>query len=75
MHATYSKLTARERDLAPRYYYKRTKTYTLWQRLANAFRYLLAFLFTQVGICALVAGYMVVGAGMFSAIEAESQVR
>ncbi len=74
MHATYHKISARDREVAPRYYYKRAKSYTLLQRLKTALRHLAAFLFTQVGVCALVAVYTFVGAGMFSSIEAESQV-
>lgn len=48
MHTNYLQISARERDLAPRFYYKRTKTYTCFQRLRYFARKLLAFLFTQV---------------------------
>ena len=74
MHTTYHKISARERDTAPRYYYKRTKTYTCCQRIKNFFRAIIAFFFTQVGVCALVAVYMVLGAHMFSSLEADSQM-
>ncbi len=50
MHTTYHKISARERDIAPRFYYKRTKTYTFCQRVKQVLRRLLAFLFTQVGL-------------------------
>ncbi len=76
MHTTYHKLSARERDAAPRFYYRRARTdRTFCQRLRRAFRSLLAFLFTQVGVCALVAAYMVLGAFVFAALEAESQMK
>ena len=69
MHATYQKISARERDLAPRFYYKRAKSYTCLQRIQNFLRKLLAFLFTQVGVCGLIATYMVMGAFIFAALE------
>eukprot|EP00095_Tigriopus_kingsejongensis_P003237 maker-scaffold547_size140190-snap-gene-0.31 protein:Tk03237 transcript:maker-scaffold547_size140190-snap-gene-0.31-mRNA-1 annotation:"potassium channel subfamily k member 18-like" len=74
MHTTYHKISARERDSAPRYYYKRTRTYTLIERVTNWIRKGLAFLFTQVGVCGLIALYMVMGAFMFASLEAESQM-
>ena len=48
MHTAYNKISARERDTAPRYYYKRTRSYTFFERIRNFIRKLLAFLFTQV---------------------------
>jgi len=48
MHTAYHKISARERDEAPRFYYKRAKRLTLCQRLRRVLRVLLAFLFTQV---------------------------
>ncbi len=75
MHTTYHKLSARERDAAPRFYYKRARSYTFCQRMRHACRALLAFLFTQVGVCALVGAYMVLGAFVFAALEADSQMK
>ncbi len=48
MHTTYHKISARERDAAPRFYYKRARSYTLCQRVRQVLRAFLAFLFTQV---------------------------
>ena len=75
MHTTYHKISGRERDSAPRFYYKRARTYTFCQRVRQVLRQALAFLFTQVGVCCLVAAYMVLGAFIFAALEAESQMR
>ena len=72
MHTTYNKISARERENAPRFYYKVTHKTSCWQQVKNVFRYVLAFLFTQIGVCALVACYMVMGAFLFSSLEAES---
>ncbi len=74
MHTTYHKISARERDTAPRFYYKRTRSYTCFERIKQFFRLLIAFLFTQVGVCGLVALYMVMGAFLFASLEAESQM-
>ena len=74
MHTSYHKISARERDTAPRYYYKRTKTYTCCERIKNFFRAIIAFFFTQVGIFAVLVSYMVFGAHLFSSLEAESQM-
>ena len=74
MHTTYNKISARERDAAPRFYYKRTQKVTCLQRIKNIIRRLIAFFFSQIGICALIAGYMVMGAFLFEHLEAESQM-
>ena len=74
MHTTYAKISARERDSAPRFY-KRTRSHSCLQRFKSAVRQTLAFLFTQVGVCCLVAAYMILGAVIFAAVEAESQMR
>ena len=74
MHTTYHKISAREREAAPRFYYKRTHKVTCIQRIKNIFRRLIAFFFSQIGVCALVAGYMVMGAFLFEHLEAESQM-
>ena len=71
---TSHKISARERDTAPRYYYKRTRTYTCCERIKNFFRAIFAFFFTQIGVSVVVALYMVLGAYMFSSLEAESQM-
>jgi hypothetical protein len=48
MHATMgNKISAREREIAPRYYYKATKSLSVCQRLRGLLRKLVAFLFTQ----------------------------
>ena len=75
MHTNYNKLSAREREAAPRFYYKRTQKVTCTQRIKNILRSLIAFFFSQVGICALVAGYMVMGAFLFEHLEADSQMK
>ena len=75
MHTNYNKLSAREREAAPRFYYKRTQKVTCIQRIKNILRRLIAFFFSQVGICALVAGYMVMGAFIFEHLEADSQMK
>ena len=74
MHATYHKISARERDEAPRFYYKRTRELTVCQRLGAALRSVAAFVFTQVGVVALIVAYTLVGAGVFGELEAESQM-
>ena len=74
MHTSYHKISARERDTAPRYYYKRTRSYTCLERIKNFFRAIIAFFFTQVGVFALLVSYMVFGAHLFSSLEAESQM-
>ena len=37
-------------------------------------RAIFAFFFTQIGVCAVVALYMILGAYVFSSLEAESQM-
>ena len=66
MHTTMQKISARERDTAPRYYYKRTRSYTCLERIKNFFRAIIAFFFTQIGVFALLVSYMVFGAHLFS---------
>jgi hypothetical protein len=48
MHTLASRMSARERELAPRYYYKRANATTWFQKIKNALRAFLSFLFTQV---------------------------
>jgi hypothetical protein len=48
MHTLATRMSARERELAPRYYYKRANTTTWFQKIKNALRAFLSFLFTQV---------------------------
>ena len=68
------KISAREREEAPRFYYKRTKARTACQRLKGALRAVAAFVFTQVGVVALIVAYTLVGAGIFGSLEADSQM-
>ena len=74
MHTSFNKISVRERENAPRYYYKVSHKVTCVQRLQAAVRSVLAFLFTQIGVCALVATYMVMGAFLFSHLEADSSM-
>ncbi|CAB4063368.1 unnamed protein product [Lepeophtheirus salmonis] len=73
MHTNYPKISARERDLTPRYYYKRTRSYTCCQKLQNWIRKVIAFLFTQVGVCVLIGIYMIIGAFIFRSLELGSR--
>ena len=66
MHTGMQKISARERDTAPRYYYKRARSYTCVERSKNIFRAIFAFFFTQVGVFALLVSYMIFGAHLFS---------
>jgi len=73
MHTLANKISARERETAPKYYYKREEQTTWLQKIQNALRIFLSFMFTQVGVIVLIGLYMVLGAFIFEAIEAESQ--
>lgn len=46
---------------------------TLWERFKDAFRSVIAFVFSNVGICVLVLGYLILGAFMFEHLEAEER--
>lgn len=48
---------------------------TLWQKFKDAFRAVIAFVFSNVGICVLVLGYLILGAFMFQHLEAPLEVR
>lgn len=48
---------------------------TVWQRFKDAFRTVIAFVFSNVGICVLVLGYLILGAFMFQHLEAPEEVR
>ena len=48
MHTLANKVSARERELAPKYYYKRQQNTTWIQKLQNALRIFISFMFTQV---------------------------
>jgi hypothetical protein len=48
MHTLATRMSARERELAPRYYYKRANSTTWLQKIKNALRAFFSFLFTQV---------------------------
>lgn len=75
MHTVASKVSARERELAPRYYYKLSEKTSCLQKIKNFIRAFLTFMFTQVGVIVLIASYMVCGAAMFQNIEADSQMK
>ena len=46
---------------------------TAWQRFKDLFRSFVAFVFSKVGICVLVVGYLLLGAFAFQAIEAPAE--
>ena len=74
MNLGFNKISVRERENAPRYYYKVSHRVTCVERLQNALRSMLAFLFTQIGVCGLVTTYMVMGAFLFCHLEADSSM-
>ena len=74
MHTVGNKISARERELAPRYYYKIAESRTCLEKIKAFFRTVLTFMFTQVGVVVLVAAYMVFGALIFESLESESQM-
>ena len=74
MHTVASKVSARERELAPRYYYKLSEKTSCLDKIKNFIRAFLTFMFTQVGVIVLIASYMVCGAALFQNIEADSQM-
>ena len=85
MHTLANKVSARDRELAPKYYYKREHTTTWLQKTQNAARVFISFMFTQVpwlllhlgsppqvGVIVLIGLYMVLGAVVFQSVEADS---
>ena len=74
MHTVGNKISARERELAPRYYYKIEQSRTCIEKIKAFFRALLTFMFTQVGVVVLVVTYMIIGAVIFEHLEGESQM-
>ena len=75
MHTIATKVSARERELAPRYYYKLAEKTSCLERMKSFIRSLLTFMFTQVGVIVLIASYMLCGAALFTNIEADSQLQ
>ena len=47
---------------------------SVWQRFKDGFRTVIAFIFSNVGICVLVLGYLILGAFMFQYIEEPESV-
>ena len=89
MHTVASnKVSAKDRELAPRFYYKVSEKTTCGQKLRNALKIFLTFMFTQVGVIVLIGSffikillrrnrffpglYMVGGAFVFQHIEQDS---
>ena len=55
MHTVASnKVSAKDRELAPRFYYKVSEKTTCGQKLKNALKMFLTFMFTQVGVIVLI---------------------
>ena len=55
MHTVASnKVSAKDRELAPRFYYKVSKKTTCGQKLKNALKMFLTLMFTQVGVIVLI---------------------
>ena len=55
MHTVASnKVSAKDRELAPRFYYKVSEKTTCGQKLRNALKIFLTFMFTQVGVIVLI---------------------
>jgi hypothetical protein len=82
MQSTYVQIMLdRQRDEQRRWEkYKRQRLrpqriVTFGERIKDFLRWLAAFLFTQVGVCALVVGYTIVGAFVFSSIEEERGIQ
>ena len=51
-----------------------SKAKSYWQQFKEGFKALIAFVFSNVGICVLVIGYLLAGAVCFQAIEGPSEV-
>ena len=55
MHTVASnKVSAKDRELAPRFYYKVSEKTTCGQKLKNALKMFLTLMFTQVGVIVLI---------------------
>ena len=74
MHTIASKVSTRDRELLPRYYYKLSEKTSCVEKITNFIRAFLTFLFTQVGVIVLIATYMLCGAAIFQNIEADSKM-
>ena len=58
MHTVASnKVSAKDRELAPRFYYKVSEKTTCGQKLRNALKIFLTFMFTQVGVIVLIGSF------------------
>ena len=74
MHTLASRGYVRDRELAPRYYYKLAESRSCTAKLGSLARLFVTFLFTQVGVIVLIATYMVCGAAIFLNIEGDTQL-
>ena len=60
MHTVASnKVSAKDRELAPRFYYKVSEKTTCGQKLRNALKIFLTFMFTQVGVIVLIGSFFI----------------
>ncbi len=48
---------------------------TPWQRFKDSLRSFFAFVFSNVGICVLVIGYLLIGAASFQQLEAAAEIK
>ena len=72
MHTFASKVTARDREVVPQYYYRLSENTSWVHKIKIGVRGVLAFLLTEVGVIVLIVCYMLCGALAFHNIEADS---
>jgi len=72
MHTFASKVTARDREVVPQYYYRLSENTSWVQKIKIGVRGVLAFLLTEFGVIVLIVCYMLCGALAFHNIEADS---